>query len=65
MKQLLQVLDALHLREIVHCNIKRENVLYSDGKLTLIDFESAVNEHELVDMGSSEYAWNGRAHATF
>lgn len=55
MKQLLQVLDALHLREIVHCNIKRENVLYSDGKLTLIDFESAVNEHELVDMGSSEY----------
>ena len=54
MKQLLQVLDALHLREIVHCNIKRENVLYSDGKLTLIDFESAVNEHELVDMGSSD-----------
>lgn len=55
MKQLLQVLDALHLREIVHCNIKRENVLYADGKLTLIDFESAVNEHELVDMGNSEY----------
>eukprot|EP00438_Fugacium_kawagutii_P022747 Skav214761 [mRNA] locus=scaffold1230:124337:125688:+ [translate_table: standard] len=54
MKQLLQVLDALHLREIVHCNIKRENVLYADGKLTLIDFESAVNEHELVDMGNSE-----------
>ena len=35
MKQLIQVLDALHLREIVHCNIKRENVLYSDGKLTM------------------------------
>lgn len=55
MKQLLQVLDALHLREIVHYNIKRENVLYADRKLTLIDFESAVNEHELVDMGNSEY----------
>ena len=55
MKQLLQVLDVLHVHEIVHCNIKRENVLYAEGKLTLIDFESAVNEHELVDMGNSEY----------
>ena len=36
-QQLLQVLDALHRREIVHCNIKRANVLYSHGKVTLID----------------------------
>eukprot|EP00434_Breviolum_minutum_P010441 symbB.v1.2.009207.t1/scaffold580.1/size320225/9 len=42
MHQLLAVLDELHRREIVHCNIKRENVLYASAKLTLIDFESAV-----------------------
>lgn len=42
MHQLLTVLDELHRREIVHCNIKRENVLYASAKLTLIDFESAV-----------------------
>ncbi|CAE8622992.1 unnamed protein product [Polarella glacialis] len=56
MKQLLETLDELHLRQIVHCNIKRENVMFSSqGKITLIDFETAVNEHELVDMGTEDF----------
>ncbi|CAK0815523.1 unnamed protein product [Prorocentrum cordatum] len=54
-KQLLYVLDHLHYQGIVHCNVKRENVLYDGKDLTLIDFETAVNEHELIDMGNVDY----------
>ena len=51
-QELLQVLDHLHRKGIVHCNIKRENVIFN-GRLTLIDFETAVWEHELIDMGDA------------
>ena len=62
-KQLLQVLDHLHWRGIVHCNIKRENVLFDgDSKLTVIDFETAVNEHELVDMGQDGFLYEQKVH---
>lgn len=52
MTQLLTTLDHMHCRGIVHCNMKRENVLFDGSKLTVIDFETAVNEHERVDMGA-------------
>eukprot|EP00435_Cladocopium_sp_Y103_P044135 s1390_g12.t1 len=58
MRQLLQVLAALHAREIVHCNIKRENILYAKGKLTVIDFEDAVHEQSLVNQFDVSYQSN-------
>lgn len=55
MRQMLVALDALWRRQIVHCNIKggsKPNAIFdSHGKLTLIDFESAVRRHELIDQG--------------
>eukprot|EP00392_Amoebophrya_sp_AT5.2_P019597 g20506.t1 len=56
MQQLLQALDYLHRQEIVHCNVKRENVLFDASQtLTLIDFETAVHEFELIDMGNNPF----------
>ncbi|CAE7898791.1 Map3k2 [Symbiodinium microadriaticum] len=57
MRQMLLALDGLWKREIVHCNIKggpKPNAIFdSGGKLTLIDFESAVRRHELIDQGQN------------
>ncbi|CAE7738973.1 ANP1 [Symbiodinium sp. CCMP2456] len=57
MRQMLLALDALWNRDIVHCNIKggpKPNAIFdSRGKLTLIDFESAVRRHELIDQGQN------------
>ncbi|CAE7759196.1 MAP3K19, partial [Symbiodinium sp. CCMP2456] len=57
MRQMLVGLDALWRRNIVHCNIKggsKPNASFdSHGKLTLIDFESAVRRHELIDQGQN------------
>ncbi|CAE7371104.1 MAPKKK3 [Symbiodinium sp. CCMP2592] len=57
MRQMLLALDALWNRDIVHCNIKggsKPNAIFDTrGKLTLIDFESAVRRHELIDQGQN------------
>ena len=58
MRQMLSALQHLWNREIVHCNIKGGNkpnaIVDCRGKLTLIDFESAVRRHELIDQGYSK-----------
>merc|ERR1712032_1487179 len=52
MRQLLQALSELAIRDVVHCNIKPDNVIFDEFRnLTLIDFESAVRRHELIDQG--------------
>ena len=40
-KQLLNILKELHEKNIIHCDIKPENIIYNDktGKVSLIDFE--------------------------
>lgn len=58
MQQLLHGLDALWHKEIVHCNIKggsKPNAIFDvTGRLTIIDFESAVRRHELIDQGQDQ-----------
>ena len=58
-QQLLNGLDALWHKEIVHCNIKggeKPNAIFdAAGRLTIIDFESAVRLHELIDQGIIDY----------
>lgn len=58
MRQLLNGLDALWQKEIVHCNIKggsKPNAIFdATGRLTIIDFESAVRRHELIDQGQDQ-----------
>ena len=52
MRQLLHGLNALCQNDIVHCNIKggeKPNAIFdSAGRLTIIDFESAVRRHERI-----------------
>ena len=52
MQQLLNGLNALWHKDIVHCNIKggrNPNAIFdSAGRLTIIDFESAVRRHERI-----------------
>lgn len=58
MRQLLNGLDALWHKDIVHCNIKggpKPNAIFdATGRLTIIDFESAVRRHELIDQGQDQ-----------
>lgn len=50
MRQLLQALSELWERDVVHCNTKKGNIIFDDiNTLTVIDFESAVRRHELLD----------------
>ena len=62
MRQMLFALQQLWNRDIVHCNIKggkKPNAIYDfRGKLTLIDFESAVRRHELIDQNCCTYWGN-------
>ncbi|CAK9072423.1 unnamed protein product [Durusdinium trenchii] len=57
MRQLLVALDHLWHRGVIHCNIKgglKPNAIFDrNGKLTLIDFESAIRRHELIDQGQN------------
>ena len=59
MRQLLVALDALWRHHIIHCNIKggsKPNAIFDiTGKLTLIDLESAIRRHELIDQ---EYTYS-------
>lgn len=52
MQQLLNGLNTLWHKDIVHCNIKggkKPNAIFdSAGRLTIIDFESAVRRHERI-----------------
>lgn len=50
MEQLLQSLDFIHRNGIMHCDLKPDNILFSDE-----DFENIV----LIDFGSSSTAGSG------
>jgi len=44
MRQLIEVLDYLHHRNVVHCDIKADNIIvspYPDRQITLIDLDKA------------------------
>lgn len=60
MKQLLEALSFLWQLGIVHCNIKggsKPNAIFDHcGKLTMIDFETSVRRHDLIDQGA-ESIW--------
>ncbi len=38
---LLELLTALHAEGLVHCDIRRDNIIFSDGQWVLIDWELA------------------------
>ena len=43
-KQLAQSLDKLHTEGFVHGDINRKNIIYSDDRLCLIDFEPSLQQ---------------------
>ena len=51
LEQLLLTISELHQRNIIHCDIKPDNILFRDRSRTsikLIDFGTAVTEHNQV-----------------
>jgi serine/threonine protein kinase len=58
--QVAEILMDLHKYGIVHMDIKPENIMYHNGKVTLIDFGSALAVHKdqrvTANVGSIEFA---------
>ncbi|MGH3587127.1 MAG: serine/threonine-protein kinase, partial [Pseudonocardia sp.] len=49
-------LAHIHAHHVFHCDVKPNNVLWTDGGARLIDFNVAVSdEHLLADAGSARY----------